>query len=202
MARAKVARKSTAIDMTAMCDVAFLLLTFFILSAKPKTQDPVRADVPASTAVQTIPESDYAIITVGQGKVFYTIEGDDVRKETIKAMMDTYKVPFTNDEIATYVHTESIGLPLNMLPGYLNLSPPERSAYKQPGMQVDTNEHNELANWVLQTRKANVLLHGKEPQIAIKGDQQEEYPVIAKIIKTLQKQKVDKFSLITSAKKK
>jgi len=33
MPRVKVARKSTAIDMTAMCDVAFLLLTFFILTA-------------------------------------------------------------------------------------------------------------------------------------------------------------------------
>ena len=40
MPRVKVARKSTAIDMTAMCDVAFLLLTFFILSAKPKTSGP------------------------------------------------------------------------------------------------------------------------------------------------------------------
>jgi biopolymer transport protein ExbD len=43
MPRVKVARKSTATDMTAMCDVAFLLLTFFILTAKPKTPDPVPA---------------------------------------------------------------------------------------------------------------------------------------------------------------
>jgi biopolymer transport protein ExbD len=38
MARIKVPRKSTAIDMTAMCDVAFLLLTFFILTAKAKNR--------------------------------------------------------------------------------------------------------------------------------------------------------------------
>ena len=30
MSRPKIARKSTSIDMTAMCDVAFLLLSFFI----------------------------------------------------------------------------------------------------------------------------------------------------------------------------
>ena len=36
MARAKIPRKSTNIDMTAMCDVAFLLLSFFILATKFK----------------------------------------------------------------------------------------------------------------------------------------------------------------------
>ncbi len=36
MARAKIKRGSTSIDMTPMCDVAFLLLTFFILAAKFK----------------------------------------------------------------------------------------------------------------------------------------------------------------------
>ena len=33
MAKAKVKRTSTSIDMTAMCDVSFLLLTFFVLTS-------------------------------------------------------------------------------------------------------------------------------------------------------------------------
>src|ERR1700733_13322488 len=115
MARAKVARKSTAIDMTAMCDVAFLLLTFFILSAKPKTEDPVRADVPASTMMEVIPETDYGIITVGQGKAFLTIEGDDVRRATIKTMMEVYHINFTPEQINEFAHIESFGLPLNQM---------------------------------------------------------------------------------------
>jgi biopolymer transport protein ExbD len=200
MPRVKVARKSTAIDMTAMCDVAFLLLTFFILSAKPKTQDPVKADVPASTALMQIPETDFAIITVGENKAFYTIEGDDVRKETIKAMMDTYGAKFTPDQINKFAHIEAFGVPLNALGSFLDLSSKDQTAYKQPGIPVDTNKTNELANWVLQSRKANAGLHNKDLRIAIKGDAQEDYPVINVIIKTLQKQHVDKFSLITSAK--
>jgi biopolymer transport protein ExbD len=200
MSRVKVARKSTAIDMTAMCDVAFLLLTFFILSAKPKTEDPVQAEVPASIAKEAIPETDYAIITVGQGKTFFTIEGDDVRRETIKAMMDTYKVPFTPAQINKFVHTESFGVPLATLPAFLDLSDADRTTYKQPGIPVDTTENNDLSHWVLQTRKANALLHNKDLRVAIKGDSREEYPTIKKIIVTLQKQHVDKFSLITSLK--
>jgi biopolymer transport protein ExbD len=200
MPRVKVARKSTAIDMTAMCDVAFLLLTFFILSAKPKTEDPVRAEVPSSIAKEAIPETDYLIITVGEDKAFLTIEGDDVRREAIKAMSDTYKVNFTPDQINAFAHTESFGVPLATLPAFLSLNATDKTAYKQPGIPVDTTENNDLAHWILQARKANALLHNKDPRVAIKGDSKEQYPVIAKIIKTLQKQKVNKFSLITSLK--
>jgi len=200
MSRVKVARKSTAIDMTAMCDVAFLLLTFFILSAKPKSEDPLKAEVPASTAIMPIPESDYAIITVAQGKAFYSIEGVDVRKETIKAMGDAYKVGFTPDQINAFAATESFGVPLTILPQFLSLPANEKTGYKQTGIPVDTTETNDLYRWVYQTRLANKLLHNKELKVAIKGDAKEEYPTIAKIIKTLQKQKVDKFSLITSLK--
>ena len=39
MPKVKIPRKSTIVDMTAMCDVAFLLLTFFILATKPIPQE-------------------------------------------------------------------------------------------------------------------------------------------------------------------
>jgi len=200
MSRAKVKRKSTAIDMTAMCDVAFLLLTFFILSAKPKVEEPLPAVVPNSTAIAVIPETDFVVITVAQGKAFYAIEGDDVRRETIKAMGDAYKVPFTAEEVKAFGGTESFGVPLNVLPQYLSLSANDKKGYVQPGIPVDTTENNELYKWVYQTRLAVKLLHNKELTVGIKGDQKEEYPAFAMIIKTLQKQKVDKFSLITSLK--
>ena len=65
MPRGKIPRKSTAIDMTAMCDVAFLLLTFFILTAKPRTDDPVPVEIPASTQTSVLPDQDVATLTVG-----------------------------------------------------------------------------------------------------------------------------------------
>jgi biopolymer transport protein ExbD len=200
MPRVKVARKSTATDMTAMCDVAFLLLTFFILSAKPKVPDPVKAVVPASTAVTKIPETDFAIITIGEGKAFYSIEGADLRLETIQAMMDAYKVPFTKDEITRFVHTENFGVPLSQMPQLLSMSKDDAAKVKQTGIPVDTMKENDLANWVYQTRRADQALRNVELRVAIKADAQQDYPVVDKIIKTLQKQHLDKFSLITSAK--
>jgi len=199
MARAKVSRKSTAIDMTAMCDVAFLLLTFFILSAKPRTESPVKADTPSSSATFTIPETDYAVITIGEDKVFYTIEGDNLRMETIKLMSDTWKVPFTTQQIKEFSTTEAFGLPLNQLGQFLDLPSAERSRFKAPGMQVDTNKVNDLSKWVEATRKANVAIDNVDTHIAIRADKQEDYPVVERVIKSLGKSGVNKFSLITSS---
>jgi biopolymer transport protein ExbD len=198
MARAKVARKSTAIDMTAMCDVAFLLLTFFILSAKPKVQDPVHADIPASTTIQALPENDFSSLLVAQGKVFFSVEGAEVRVETLKGMGDQYKIAFTPEEIKAFSNLDNVGVSIQYLKQYLNMTTQERATMAQTGVPVDTTETNELYWWVKNARKADKLVHNKELRIAIKGDAKEEYPTIAKIIKTLQKQKVNKFGLITS----
>ena len=198
MPRVKVARKSTATDMTAMCDVAFLLLTFFILSAKPKTQDPVHAEVPASTSIIPLPENDFSTILVAQGKTFFSVEGTEIRMETLKGMGDQYKIQFTPQEIKQFANVETVGVPVNYLKTYLDMSNKERSQVTQNGVQVDTTDNNELFWWVKNARKADVAVHNKELRIAIKGDSKEEYPTIAKIITTLQKQKVNKFGLITS----
>jgi biopolymer transport protein ExbD len=201
MPRVKVPRKSTAIDMTAMCDVAFLLLTFFILSAKPKTQDPVQAIIPAATSDKMLPETDFAAIVVGQGKVFYNIEGADLRMETLKAMGEKYGIAFTPEEVNSFGNTESFGVPIQQLKQLLAIPVADRGDVKQPGIPVDTTDNNELFHWVKETRKADVALHNAVLTVAIKGDSKEEYPKIADIIKTLQKQDQNKFSLITSLKK-
>ena len=158
MPRVKFGRKSTAIDMTAMCDVALLLLTFFILSAKPKTQDPVQAEVPGSTANFAIPENDFSTITVGQGKAFFNVQGADVRVQTLKQMGDKYKIAFTPDEEKTFANTESFGVPISVLKQFLNMPSEQKNNYKQPGIPVDTTANNELSDWVHEARVADKYL--------------------------------------------
>ncbi len=71
MARPKIARKSTSVDMTAMCDVAFLLLSFFILTAKPKPSSAVTVETPSSVSSKKAPETDVIMVTITKdGKVF------------------------------------------------------------------------------------------------------------------------------------
>jgi len=201
MPRVKVARKSTAIDMTAMCDVAFLLLTFFILTAKPRVEDPVKAEVPTSTKEKLVPDDNLGLITIGgNGKVFYSVTGSDVRVETLKAMGDRYKVQFTPQEQLAFSNTEVFGVPMDNMKAFLDMNEDQKKAYQQPGIQTDTTDNNELSNWILTSRKAQLGLHGKLLDIAIKGDKKETYPVINTVISILEKQKLFKFSLITDLK--
>ena len=200
MPRVKVARKSTAIDMTAMCDVAFLLLTFFILTAKPRTEDPVPVDVPASSVEIPIPDDNVLLLTVGKGKVFFTVDGNDIRKQTLTQMGEKYKINFTPQQKQVFSGLQVSGVPMNQMQAFLNLDNDQRKAYKQPGIPTDTTANNELADWIREARKADVSLHNKALRISIKGDSKEEFPTIKKIINVLQNQKANKFSLITSVR--
>ncbi|MDN3550316.1 ExbD/TolR family protein [Mucilaginibacter aquaedulcis] len=197
MARIKVPRKSTAIDMTAMCDVAFLLLTFFIMTAKTKTEDPVPIDIPSSSIQQPIPDADFATISVGKGKAFFGMEGIDLRKQTLVQMGEIYKVTFTPEELNRFSGLSSVGVPFNQLKQFIALSADQQKKLNQPGIPRDSVS-NELFNWIREARKATVALHNVQLRLAIKGDSKEEYPVIKDVINILQKQKANKFSLITS----
>jgi biopolymer transport protein ExbD len=201
MPRVKVARKSTAIDMTAMCDVAFLLLTFFILTAKPKVEDPAKAEVPSSSKDKLVPEDNLATVIVGQSnKIFYSVTGSDVRKETLLIMGERYKVSFTPQEVSAFQNTEIFGVPMSQMKQFLDMPGDERDKFPAAGIPADTTANNELGFWILTSRKAERGLHDKDLDIAIKGDRRDQYPAISTIISVLEKQKKFKFSLITDLK--
>jgi biopolymer transport protein ExbD len=197
MAKVKVPRKSTAIDMTAMCDVAFLLLTFFILTAKPRTEEPVPIDVPKSSIQQPVPDENFATISVGKDKAFFGIEGTDLRKATLEQMGALSKITFTPEEIKKFTTIPSFGVPMSQMKQFLSMSVEDQKKLEQPGIPRDSVS-NELFNWIREARKATVALHQVQMRIAIKGDSKEEYPVMKDVINILQKQKVNKFSLITA----
>ena len=154
MPRVKVARKSTAIDMTAMCDVAFLLLTFFILTAKPKTDDPSHAQVPPSSWTMPLPETNMITLSVGTDKVFYSVSETDVRSEALKEMGTKYGVVFTPDEIHKFSVTPIFGVPMKNLRSYLDATPEELKTFPQTGIPVDTTNTSELFNWIFISRQA------------------------------------------------
>ncbi len=200
MPRVKIPRKSTAIDMTAMCDVAFLLLTFFILTAKPRAEDPVPVDTPAATTETTLPEKDIATITIGKGKVFFGVEGNNIRKELLRQIGSKYNIGFTQTQVNKFSNLNTIGVPVAQVSQFLDLDPDKQAALKQPGIPADTAGTSELYNWIHEARVVTRNLDNAEMRVTIKGDSKEEYPTIQKVIAILQKQEVNKFSLITALK--
>jgi biopolymer transport protein ExbD len=197
----KTQKKATSIDMTAMCDVAFLLLTFFILTATAKIPEALPVDTPQSTVQTKLPETDLATLTIGKGKVFFDLKGREVRKRTLELMGQKYGVEFTDDEKSKFSLMEGVGVPVANLKQLIAMKTDQRSKAGQPGIPKDSLD-NQLAEWVQNARIANIELNDKELQIAIKGDAKEEYPAIRKVMDILQDQKINSFSLVTGLRGK
>jgi biopolymer transport protein ExbD len=201
MAKIKMKKKSTSTDMTAMCDVAFLLLTFFILTATAKVPEALPVDTPASTVQTKLPETDLATITIGKGKVFFDLKGREVRKRALQLMGDKYGVTFTQDEMDKFALMEGFGVPIQSLSQIIAMKSADRNKAEQPGVPKDSLD-NQLKEWIYNSRIANIETNDKELQIAIKGDAKEEYPAIKKVMDILQDQKINSFSLVTGLRGK
>jgi len=202
MANVKMSKKATSIDMTAMCDVAFLLLTFFILTATAKQPEPLPVDTPASTVQTKLPETDLATITVGKGNVFFDLKGKEVRKRTLELMGQKYGVTFTEEEASRFALMEGFGVPIQNLKSVIAMTSSERNrAGVQSSIPKDSLD-NQLADWIQNARLSNIEVNDKELQIAIKGDAKEEYPAIKKVMDILQDQKINSFNLVTGLRGK
>src|SRR5438874_12588860 len=99
MPKVKLPRKSTHIDMTAMCDVAFLLLTFFMLATKFKPEEPVVVKTPSSISDIQLPDVDIMLLTVDtKGRIFFSIDNKLKRKDLIEAVNYEKDLKLTDQE--------------------------------------------------------------------------------------------------------
>ena len=206
MAKIKMKKKSSSTDMTAMCDVAFLLLTFFILTATAKVPEALPVDMPSSTVQSKLPDSDLAIITIGKdkdgkSKVFFDIKGREIRKRTLEGMGAKFGVNFTEDDKTKFSLMDDFGVPVAELKSIIGMKASDRTKANQSGIPIDSLD-NQLKEWLLVSRRAAIDLDDKELQIAIKGDAKEEYPAIKKIMDILQDQKINSFNLVTGMRGK
>lgn len=194
--------------MTAMCDVAFLLLSFFIMSATAKMPEPHPVDTPASTVIDKLPEEGVATITVGDSMVFFTIKGKEVRKRTLERMSAQYRIGFTPEEVEKFSNMEGFGVKMTEMKGLLALEPGERIKENVQGGIPYDSINNQLGDWVKFTRQANKevleerIANGedipfKDLDIAIKGDATEKYPTVKRVIEILRDQKKNRFFLVT-----
>ncbi|QIL39854.1 biopolymer transporter ExbD [Pedobacter sp. HDW13] len=202
MPRIKVKRTSTVTDMTAMCDVASLLLTFFILTATARQPEPLAVSTPSSTYEFKVPAENNAILTIGQGKVFFEVAGNKVRARTLELMGEQYSVKFTPEEIQRFSVISTFGVPFASLKGFIAMGGSDRmKPGVQTGIPTDSTD-NQLNSWVLNARKATKEINNADMRLSIKGDAKEEYPVVKKVVDVLQKQGVNKFLLVTNSEAK
>ncbi len=193
MPKVKVPRKSTSVDMTAMTDVAFLLLTFFMLATQFKPDEPVTVNAPSSVAEVPLPDVDIMTITISNdSRVFFTMDGQLYKETLIKKMSALKQVPFSAEEIKEFSLMSSFGVPFSQLKTLLAMKSEERAKFNQSGIPCDSL-NNELADWIWQSRLSN-----NKVRVAIKGDQDANFPVVKQVIATLQDKNVNRFNFITN----
>lgn len=206
MPKNKPKRSAPTIDMTAMCDVAFLLLTFFMLTAKAKPQETLVIDTPSSISETKLPDAGTLTVLVGKdGKIFLDMAGQHTRLSLIDDINSRFQLGLNDEEKMKFANLGSFGVARGQLKKFIELSPAERSAFPSPGIPVDTADINksELADWIHNARLAQFRMkqEGKvkdEYVMIVKADQNTPYPAVQKVINTLTDINVNKFNLITS----
>lgn len=195
MARPKIKRGSTFVDMTAMCDVAFLLLTFFILVGKFKPSEAIAVAPPSSVSNKVAPESDFFMVTIDKdNKVFITMD-EKMKGDVLEEVGKLSNIKFSPEDIQAFVKADFVGVPLSQLNQYDHLSADDRTKVALPGVPYDST-NNELQTWITAAVRIG---SDKKINFLIKADGDAKYPTFKQAITGFKKNQIFKYNLITNA---
>jgi len=199
MPSVKIARKSTDYDMTPFVDIAFLILSFFILATKFKPPEKVTVTTPKSVSADKLKEQDGLIVSFDStGKVFLSVTvlkatNSDLYGEVISSINAAKSLGLTDAEKQAFSKQPMIGVPFARLKAYLS-----GQQVPETGIPVDST-NNELAQWVA---SANDVFRSHtdrnlQPNYLIKGDNNASYPSFKGVIDAFRINQVFKFQLVT-----
>jgi biopolymer transport protein ExbD len=181
--------------MNPMVDMAFLLVTFFMLATSFKTEDPVQIAVPIATSEVQLPETGLMTIHVAQdGRTFFQIDGKFSKKGLLQHVGQQYGLKFDKKATRNFSLLSSFGMPIGQLPAYLHLDDRQRKDFLQPGIPMDSIQ-NELTDWVVYARVVNPGI-----RVAIKADRKTDFQHVSNVMQTLTENKILRFNLVTDKK--
>lgn len=195
MAAVKPKRHGPSMDMTAMCDVAFLLLTFFIMTTQFKSQESVTIETPSSISEELIEEKDLGMISItSEGTYFFGVANPLERYALVEALNSEFNLGLTPAEQAKFTKLAEIGVSKGGLKQYLGLTEAEQGKVKLAGIPLDST-NTELVDWI------NVYVRQVNPnaKLAIRGDVTTQYPSIKNLFDELGKADINKFKLVTKS---
>jgi biopolymer transport protein ExbD len=199
MPRIKIPRKSTNVDMTAMCDVAFLLLTFFMLATKFKPEEAVKVAPPSSVSSDAVPDKNaFQVLFDVQGKVFFTYNDPDRIPTLIDYINTQQNLGLTPAEMKNFswVVQTGVGVPISQLKSLLDIDHEDLKNVHQPGIPTTDSAHNELRTWVAALLASD---GGKRPDnVLVKGDNSAKYPSFKEVLRAFTDNKVFAFKLVTA----
>jgi biopolymer transport protein ExbD len=186
--------------MTAMCDVAFLLLSFFILATKFKPAEALSVVTPSSVSSKVAPDKNVVLITMDKdGKVYFSVSDANVseKKSIIDALNTSKALGLSDAEKRMFSNnpTAYVGVPFAQLKSYLDVPLDQIKSVKQSGIPAQDSTNNELRDWVT---AAVTAFQGEKMNILVKGDDASKYPSFQGVIWALKKNDQLKFQLVVS----
>ncbi|MCC6541003.1 MAG: biopolymer transporter ExbD [Flavobacteriales bacterium] len=202
MSKIKMPKSSPSLDMTPMVDLAFLLVTFFMLTAQFRPEEAVAVDTPSSMSQSPIPMTNMMTIVVDTaGKVFWDFTDKGVRIAVLEELGKRIDYMPSQEEKIRFVNAGPIGVPIQNLKELLALETgSERKEYmaQHKGIPVDST-NNQLRDWITVTRTIFWNDAGQNPVVALKADGNTNYSRVAEVIRTFQSPgiMISKFKMIT-----
>lgn len=214
MPKIKVPKSAPSLDMTPMVDLAFLLVTFFMLTASFRMAEPVVVDPPSSVSDKLLPDNTIMVTIDDIGRPFFGISNAEAKVNALHKMASKYNIKFTPDQEKKFGGLSSFGVDIKDLPRYLDATENERLKFQpQKGVPNDSARNPQLRDWILNSaQEANAVyirerdkakelgkeFKGEKPRYAIKADGKAKYISVKDIIKTFTDMKIYRFNLITS----
>lgn len=196
MARPKIPRKSTTIDMTAMCDVAFLLLSFFILTTKFKPSEAVSVTTPSSVASKVAPEKDVILISITKdGKAFISMDDESKREQILNTLNVTNKMNWSDADMQSIAKLEFFGTPLAQLKQQTAIPKDQQNDKSLPGIPVLDTLNNQMFDWM---RAAASVYAGTTMNLLVKGDNDSQFPAFKNVMTAFKKNELFKFQMVTN----
>lgn len=215
MPKIKIPKNSPSIDMTPMVDLAFLLVTFFMLAASFRPSEPVTVETASSISDKVIPENNIMVTIDTDGKVYFNLTDPEARKETLNNMASLYKVSFNAEQIEKFSLMSTFGCTVKELPSYIDLAGEARKEFKTEGVPLDSLD-NQLKNWIAYSQAA-ALNTGKtayeeakkkglspdandfKPKFIIRADGKAVYKKAEKVIDVFRELNLNNLSFVTSS---